>query len=108
MNIKEIKEKLNLKWVVEKDAEIKNGFACDLLSVVIANCPEDAVWLTVQGHKNVIAVAKMTDTKAIIVCCDAPVEEDAIQAAQKEDIALLKTSDGIFTIAGKLWEIGIR
>ncbi len=108
MNINEIQEKLQLEWVVKFDCDITKGYASDLLSVVMAKCPENAIWLTVQGHKNVIAVCKMTDAKAVVVCEGSPVDEDTVAAAQKEEVCILRSEKGIFELAGKLYEMGIR
>ena len=39
------------------DLEIQNGYTSDLLSDVMGNAPEDSVLITIQAHKNTIAVA---------------------------------------------------
>jgi len=108
MNIHEIAEKANLTFVVEGDKDIKSGYASDLLSIVMNKAQSESVWLTVQTHKNIVAVAKMTDIGAIIVCDGFTPDVDTIESARKENIALLKATDGIFALAGKLSALGIK
>lgn len=108
MNIHEIAEKTNLTFIVESDREIKSGYASDLLSIVMNKAQSESVWLTVQTHKNIVAVAKMTDIGAIVVCDGFTPDADTIESARKENIALLKSEDGIFALSGRLSVLGIK
>lgn len=108
MKISQIKEKLNLEFTVQGENEAVNGYASDLLSVVMGKVKPQSVWLTVQTHKNIVAVAKMADIAAIIICDGFTADNDTIEAAIKENIPILKTEKGVFEIAGMLYESGIR
>jgi hypothetical protein len=58
MRIKEVAEKLGLKILsAGTDQEVLSGYVSDLLSDVIANAEEGCLWITVQRHLNIIAVA---------------------------------------------------
>ena len=60
MKIREVAEKLNLKVVAGQgglDREVTGGYMGDMLSVVMAQAPNSAIWLTVQNHPNLVAVA---------------------------------------------------
>ena len=46
--------------------EIKDGYVGDLLSDVMGNAPAESIWLTVQSHVNILAVATITGVKAIL------------------------------------------
>ena len=64
MTVKEIMEALNLENVSGQeglDMEVTGGYTSDLLSDVIANSKEGNLWITLQTHQNVIAVAEMSN-----------------------------------------------
>ena len=39
------------------DRQVEDGYCGDLLSEIMGNAPEGCVWLTIQGHQNIVAVA---------------------------------------------------
>ena len=94
--------------IVEDDIEINNGYATDLLSQVMSKVEEGSIWLTTQSHGNIIGVASMTGIRAIVVCEGHDVPEDVIAAADREGIVVLKSGEGMFTLAGKLYSQGVR
>ncbi len=71
--------------------EITQGFTSDLLSDVMANAEEGSVLITIQGHKNSVAVASLIGLPAIILCSGRNAPEDMIAAAREQQIALLGT-----------------
>ena len=96
------------KTNVDDDIEINNGYASDLLSQVMAKAEDGSIWLTTQSHGNIIGVANMTGIKAIVVCEGHEVPEEVISAADQEGIVILKSDEGIFSLAGKLYAQGVR
>lgn len=72
-------------------AEIKAGYTSDLLSDVMGHCPEDAVLITVQNHKNTVAVCTLVGAVAILVTHNREIPADMLEAATAEQIALLRT-----------------
>ena len=70
MKIKEIIEKLQLKALAGQenlDVNVTGGYTSDLLSDVIANSKEGNLWITLQIHQNIIAVARLKDLAGIII-----------------------------------------
>ncbi|MCL2246756.1 MAG: serine kinase, partial [Lentimicrobiaceae bacterium] len=70
MNVRDLVEKANLKILSgEKgmEAEITGGYTCDLLSDVMGHAQEGNVWITLQTHKNVMAIASLKELAAIIL-----------------------------------------
>ena len=67
MNIKEILQ-LEIKQINKAPLTniVENVYIGDLLSFVMANGKEGALWLTVQKHLNVVAVAELNDFAGII------------------------------------------
>ncbi|MCF7929453.1 MAG: hypothetical protein K9L68_11845 [Spirochaetales bacterium] len=106
MTISRMIKQLDLETIVQagETIEIKNAFTSDLLSDVMANAPSDSVLITIQAHKNTVAVATLAGITAIIVCSGRPIPEDMIQAAGDEGIALLKTKNNQFQVSGGVYQ----
>lgn len=107
MRINEIIAKLGLEVVQDnyEDRTITNGYTSDLLSDVMGNAPDHTALITIQAHKNTIAVAVLIDCKLIIVCNNKEIEPDMLPVARKEGIAITRTPDTQFNISGKLYQL---
>lgn len=92
----------------ELDGMVCGAQVCDLLSHVMARGREGQVWITIQTHPNVVAVAALARLAAVILAHDMQPEEETIMRAEDEGIPLLLTAAGAYTVAGKLYELGIR
>jgi hypothetical protein len=105
MRISELVSCLGLEAAQDKysDREISTGYASDLLSDVMANAKADGVLVTVQAHKNAVAVASLVGLGAIIVCNSRPLPEDMIEAARAEGVAVFRSAASAFEISGRLW-----
>lgn len=108
MKVSEIKNKLNLEPVTEGENEVEYGYVSDLLSVVMGKVKPKTIWLTVQTHKNIVAVAKMADISAIVICDGFLPDEDTVETAKKEGITILKTKKNSFEVAGLLYNLGVK
>jgi hypothetical protein len=84
------------------------GYTSDLLSCVMANAAKQGIWVTLQAHTNIVAVAALLDLSAVIITEDAMPEPTTILKANQEGVVLLATQKPSFLIAGKLWEMGLR
>ena len=89
-------------------AEVTFGYASDLLSDVIANAGRDCVWVTMQTHANIIAVASLKDVGAIVVVSAHKPSDETITMAKQKGICVLGTGMPAFEICGKLYAAGIR
>lgn len=87
---------------------IISGCVCDLLSHVLTNGKKDTVWITVQPHMNVVAVASLRGIGCILVCENISVPEAVIQKAAEENIALLISPLNAYEICGRLYTEGLR
>jgi hypothetical protein len=85
------------------DRDITDGYTSDLLSDVMANAPDGAALITIQAHKNSVAVASMTNLAALVICNSRPLPEEMILAAQKERIAVLTTDKNQFQVSGEIY-----
>ena len=86
----------------EEDMIISGAYTSDLLSDVMAHAPGDSALITIQSHKNTVAVASLVGAVAVILCNSRPVPEDMIEAARQEDIALLRTPENQFQTSCRL------
>lgn len=73
------------------DKEVKNGYTSDLLSDVMANAGENALLITIQAHKNTIAVASLLDCAGVIICNAKELPGDMLASAKQEKIAVFRT-----------------
>jgi hypothetical protein len=79
-----------------EDGELTGGYTSDLLSDVMANLKAGQVLITLQAHKNTIAVASLADAAAIVFCHGRKGTADVIEAAAQEGIALFSASENQF------------
>ena len=84
------------------DAEITDAYTSDLLSDVMGNASADSVIITVQGHKNTVAVANLVGSPAIILCNGRSVPQDMQASAESEGIAVFTTDANQFTASYKI------
>jgi len=108
MNVKDIIERLELKVYSGKDGlnnEVVEGYTSDLLSDVIGNAQAGAVWITLQTHKNVMAIASLKDLAAVILVKDLQPDEDMAEQSNSEGIPVLGTSKSAFDISGALYNL---
>jgi serine kinase of HPr protein (carbohydrate metabolism regulator) len=108
MKLKEIIEKLGLKALTGQDkleVEVTGGYTSDLLSDVIANSKEGNLWITLQTHQNIIAVARLKDLSAIIIVKNREPDEDTLQKAKEENVPLLVSEETAYELSGKLYEL---
>lgn len=87
------------------DAEITGGYTGDLLSDVMANSPSDCVLVTIQAHKNTIAVATLAGIKAIVLCNGRTAPEDMKESASVEGIAIYSTKKDQFTVSAEIFNL---
>lgn len=90
------------------DEEVTGGYAADLLSNVMANATQGNVWITMQGHQNIVAVAVLLGLAAIIVSGSTKVDGETVAKAVQENLPILKTDLPTYQVVGRLYEAGVR
>ena len=107
MTVKEIIEKLDLKCLNEAnlDSEVSGAYASDLLSDVMGNARSGQVWITMQTHKNVSAIASLKDIPAVILVRDGVPDPDMLNHAREEEICILVSTDATYQLCGKLYAL---
>jgi predicted transcriptional regulator len=110
MTVKDLVERLDLKVVAGQkglNRQVEDGYCGDLLSEVMANAPEGCVWLTIQGHQNIVAVAVLRDMAAIMVSGGQTPDDETLQKANEEKIPILLWPDSVYQLAGRLYAMGV-
>jgi hypothetical protein len=108
MNVSELIQHLNLRIYgggSNTGRTITGGYTSDLLSDVIGNADEGNVWITLQTHKNVMAVASLKDVAAVVIVKGNMPEEGTIQQSNIEGIPLLGTDMETFEITGLVYKL---
>jgi predicted transcriptional regulator len=108
LTVSELANKLGLQIFCGKeniDRIVKGGYVSDLLSDVMGFAKEGEIWVTLQTHKNVIAIASLKDLSAVILVKGSVLEEDALQKAIEEGIPVLGTDKQTFETVGKIYEL---
>lgn len=108
MKVADLVTKLNLTIFGGSEGlenEVKGGYTSDLLSDVMGNSAEGDVWITMQSHINVIAVASLNDLAAVILVGGHKPQEDALAKSNDEAIPLLGTAKSAFEITGLIYNL---
>lgn len=111
MKVEELAGLLNLEVAAGHNGmgrQVRDGYCGDLLSDVMANAPAESIWLTVQGHQNIVAVALLRELSAIVMVGGNNPDPETQQKADKEGIPLLLSSDSAYDLAGRLYDAGVR
>ena len=107
MKLEELEGKLNLKRLSVgdlPDRQISGGYCSDLLSDVIGHAVPDMVWITIQTHLNVIAVACLKDLAAVIFVHGQEPDSAVIAKAREEGLSLFVTDKDSFHISARLFD----
>jgi hypothetical protein len=112
MNLQQIIDQLNLTVLTESTdfAGINptGGYSSDLLSCVMAGAKKGNIWVTLQAHLNIVAIAALNEVAAIIITENAQPDAASIARANEQGVILLSTAQSTYEINGKLWQLGIQ
>lgn len=110
MTPREIAENLNMQVLSPgafMDNEVSSGICSDLLSWVMAHGKKDGMWITIQTHINIIAVASLLELSCIIISGGAQADPKTIDKAREEGITLLASGLTSYELAGRLYALGV-
>jgi len=104
MTLQSVIDAVGLESVLVPDAhvEVTGAYTSDLLSDVVAHCPDGALLVTVQNHKNSVAVCTLVGVPAIVVVHNREIPDDMLDVARREGVALLRTPEDQFTASCRL------
>ncbi len=108
MNLQDLIKDLSLEIVTCEESmnnEVTGAYVSDLLSDVMANSNVGNIWITLQTHLNIIAVADMKGLAGIIIVGNRKPAEDVIEKARAEKVTVMTTPLPAFEAAGKLYQL---
>ena len=111
MNVAEAAQKIEGTLMAVRspgEREIQGGYASDLLSDVMGNSREGDIWITMQKHVNVVAVAQLNGLAAIVLVNGRSPEPDTVARAEEIGIPIISTPLQAFDVIGILYSLGIR
>jgi serine kinase of HPr protein (carbohydrate metabolism regulator) len=111
MTIREVVDSSQLEILAQHDGldkEITGGYASDLLSDVIANGKAGNLWVTLQTHRNIIAVATLKELAAVVLVNGRTPDPETLEKAREEKVILLGSRLPAFELVGRLYQMGIR
>jgi hypothetical protein len=110
MNVAEAAKKIDgtlITATASADREIQGGYASDLLSDVMGNSNEGDIWITLQKHVNIVAVASLKGLAAIVLVNGRKPETDTIAKAEEAGIPIISTPLQAFDAIGILYSQGV-
>ncbi len=110
MTIRELVAAFGLEIVAGDDHlenEVTGGYASDLLSCVMAGAKPGNIWVTLQAHPNVIAVAELLDLAGVIITEGMRPDAESLARAKERGIPTLLTRESTFTVVGRLVQSGV-
>ena len=110
MTVNEIVQNLDLSVCTGGDRLnniVTGGYTGDLLSDVIANSKAGNVWVTIQLHVNIVAVAVLKDLSAIVLANGRAPAEDTLKKATEEHVTILTSKHPAFETVSDLYKLGV-
>jgi predicted transcriptional regulator len=110
MKLGEIADQLGLEVQTAKhrlSTEVTGGYASDLLSCVMAKAQAGNIWITLQGHPNIVAVASLLNLAGVVITEGMTPDTATLQKAKEEGIPVLTTPLTAYTVAGRLFTLGV-
>ncbi|OPY58416.1 MAG: DRTGG domain protein [Pelotomaculum sp. PtaU1.Bin035] len=111
MKCNELTKLLNISLLtpdkIDPALEVSGCYCGDLLSYVMAHAKAGDVWLTIQTHQNIVAVAVLLNMPCIILVEGNMPQNDTLFKAQKEGVVLMSSQDTAYHVAGCLYSLGL-
>lgn len=110
MTVQQLVSSLGLTVLTGQPAlqpQVSGGYASDLLSCVMARARAGNVWVTLQAHANVVAVASLLGLAAVIITEGMQPEATTCAKAEAEGVVLLSTPQTTYAIVAELVRLGV-
>lgn len=111
MTVSEVIQKLELVVVAgtgSMDEAVTGGYVSDLLSHVMGQAQAGQIWVTMQGHQNIVAVASLVGLSAVLISGGIEPEESTIAKAIEQEVVLCKTTLSTFEVTGRLYQLSAK
>jgi len=107
MKLHEVIDALNPEIICEGDGErvISGVIAGDLLSFIIGAAKEGEIWVTIQIHLNVSAVAVLKELPMIILASGREPSEELMEKCKEEKIAIIVVKESSYEVCALLHKL---
>ncbi len=108
MTVQELVNALNLTVLSGSNGlnrEIEGCYVSDLLSDVMGNAEINNVWVTLQTHKNVMAIASLKELACVILVKGQTASEETLEQSNEEGIPFLSTTMQTYETVGKIYDL---
>ncbi len=108
MKLKDLVNELSLEVKTFEQGlenEVTGAYVSDLLSDVMGNSKKGDVWITLQTHLNIVAVAGHAGLSGIILVGGRKPQDAVIEKAEAEKLSIMSTPLSAFEAAGKLYQL---
>lgn len=110
MDIATLSDLLDLKQVGGDKLENRIIDGCivgDLLSVVMGKAKNNNLWVTIQSHVNIIAVASLINISGVIITEGFKADVETIEKANEENIKVFESNLSTYEIVKQLVKLDI-
>lgn len=114
LKVKDVIDKLQLRILTDRGPEdqlLRNSaggvYICDLLSWVMSHAKKGDIWITVQIHPNIVAVASLLELSCIIIPEGIEVDTVTLDKANENNVLLLQSCKDSYYLACELKELGL-
>ncbi len=111
MKLADLATQLDLKVFTSKgklDRPVAGGYAGDLLSDVMAHAGKDTLWVTIQVHPNIVAVAVLKELAGIVLVNGREPAAETIERAEREGLPIFGVPAAAFEFIGRLHGLGVK
>jgi hypothetical protein len=111
MKLSDLATRLELKVYgggIPLDRPVGGGYVSDLLSDVIGHGRQDDLWVTMQVHPNIVAVAVLKELAGIVLVNGRVPAAETLQRAEREGVPVLGTGLSAFELVGRLYGLGVK
>ena len=110
MRVRDVVTALDLEIIHEgdhMDDAVEGGYSGDLLSDVIAASRRHDMWITIQSHENIIAVATLKDLAAVVLARNSIPHTETVDHAKREEVTLLRSPLTSYQLVARLVSMGV-
>ncbi len=111
MNLAELADRVPLRSFAAPGGLVRpvgGGYVTDLLSDVIAHGRKDDVWVTLQVHPNIVAVAVLKELAAVVLVNGREPAPETLEQAERQGVVLLGSPLSAFELVGRLHGLGVK
>lgn len=110
MNVREVAQQTGLSIMAAEEMSgrpVTGAYCGDLLSDVIARSQQGQLWITIQVHVNIVAVAVLKELSGIVIVNGRTPAPETVARAAEEKVVLLTSGLTAFELSGRLHTLGV-